>query len=81
MNNREKMILKYMMLNRMPPFEYRYFNEDGVIDLIFYFGDKSKVNVPKSYKKTPIKKIRNSCYCYNEKINEAIIQEGIEVIE
>ena len=79
MNNRKEAILKYMMLNCPPPFDYIYLTEDS-IKLISYYGKSKRLKVPEEYEKTLIKEITPSCYCANEKLIEVKIPEGIEAI-
>lgn len=79
MNNRQKAILKYMMLNNPPPFDFIYFLEDD-INLILYYGSKAKLNIPNNYKKDNITEINSTCFNVNDDIQSIKIPEGITAI-
>lgn len=79
MNNKQEAILKYMMLNCPPPFDFIYFLEDD-INLVFYYGNKTKLNIPNNYQKTPIREINSTCFAANDDITKVKIPEGITAI-
>ena len=80
MNNRQKKILAYMMLNCPPPFDFLYKTDNGEIDLIYYYGNSKNIRIPNNYKSTPITTIDPSCFAANKNIKSATIAEGIEAI-
>lgn len=60
---------------------YLYNIEDNKIDLIYYFGDKIKVRVPKKLDRKIVTVIDESCYNYNKNITSVIIKNNIKEIK
>lgn len=81
MNSRQKAILRFMMnINGKLPFEYYYSEENGNINLVYYYGNSKNVRIPNNYNDAPITTIDPSCFAANKNIKNATIAEGIEAI-
>lgn len=79
MNIRQKLMLKYMMLNSSFPFDFIYLSEDTV-NLLLYIGESKNVKVPKKYDGTPIVEINSTCFAANDDIEKVKIANGITAI-
>ena len=80
MNNRQKKILAYMMLNCQPPFDFLYKTDNGEIDLIYYYGNSKNIRIPNNYNNVPIAAIDISCFFNNKNLESVTIAEGIKAI-
>lgn len=81
MNNRQKAILRFMMnVNSKLPFEYYYSEENGNINLIYYYGNRTAVKVPNKKEKSFVKSLDAACFNSNQQITKVIIPNGIEAI-
>lgn len=81
MNGREKAILRFMMnINGKLPFEYYYSEENGNINLVYYYGNKAVVKVPNKRENSFVKSLDAACFNANQKITKVVISNGIESI-
>lgn len=81
MNNRQRKIRTYMMLDaQASSFDFLYKTDNEEIDLIYYYGNSKNVKIPNNYESIPITTIDPSCFAANKNIKNATIAEGIEAI-
>ena len=75
MNNRQKKILTYMMIDCKQPIDYIY-ETDGTTTLLYYLKNLKQVNVPKKVDGMVVSKIEITTF-FNKDMNKAVIPDGV----
>lgn len=80
MNNRQRLIQRYMLLIKPLPAEYVYFAENSEATSLYYIGRKTNITVPQRLEGNPVTTIGETTFNYSD-ATSITFPDGIEEIK